>query len=233
MQNEKPNEEQPEIKVGSGCIKGKSNAPVFVFAHGAGVGMDSDFMETVANGLAELGVRVYRFDFPYMQLRKQLGSKRPPDRAPKLLQHFKQELLQLKGPLVIGGKSMGGRMASLLASELATDSTSESAALLARIQGVIAFGYPFHPANKPENLRTEHFEQLSVPMCVLQGTRDKLGDADLVSQLNIPASINTVWFEDGDHDLKPRKVSGYTHEQHLDQAIQIAAEFIKEVLKSQ
>lgn len=233
MQNKKSDDEQPEINVGSGCVNGVPSDPVFVFAHGAGAGMDSEFMERVAKGLAASGVRVYRFDFPYMQLRKQLGSKRPPDRAPKLLQHFKQELLQLKGPLVIGGKSMGGRMASLLASELATDSTSESAALLARIQGVIAFGYPFHPANKPENLRTEHFEQLSVPMCVLQGTRDKLGDAALVSQLNLPTLINAVWFEDGDHDLKPRKASGYTHEQHMGQAIKTAAGFIKEVLKSQ
>ena len=218
------NEQQstPLIRVGAGqWEKGCDSAsPCLLLAHGAGAGMDSDFMSYVATGLAKLGIRVYRFEFPYMQVRRQTGSKRPPDRAPKLLEHFAQEINALEGPVVIGGKSMGGRMASMLAAQA-------DEVLASRIKGVVALGYPFHPAGKPENLRIDHLPKLSAPMLVVQGTRDKLGDVDLISALELPNSIAIHWCEDGDHDLKPRKSSGFSHEQHLTGAIEQVAKFVQ------
>jgi len=216
----------PSVETGRHLEAGASKSPTFVFAHGAGAGMESDFMEKVAEGMGALGVRVIRFEFPYMQIRRALGSKRPPDRAPKLLEHYKAELKAIGGPLVIGGKSLGGRMASMLVAQLREEQDSS----VDDIKGVVAFGYPFHPQGKPENLRTDHFENVSVPMLVLQGSRDKLGDRGLINGLALPSNIDVRWLEDGDHDLKPRKVSGYTHDQHISQAIKMASEFVKEKL---
>lgn len=223
MSKESSNLALPSVETGRYLNSGTANSPTFVFAHGAGAGMESDFMTQVAEGMAKQGVRVIRFEFPYMQIRRALGTKRPPDRAPKLLEHFKAELKAIGGPLVIGGKSMGGRMASMLVAQLNEDQDP----LLDDIKGVVAFGYPFHPQGKPENLRAEHFENVSAPMLVLQGSRDKLGDRELVSGLVLPACMDMQWLEDGDHDLKPRKASGFTHDQHINQAISSAADFIK------
>lgn len=227
MTNSNNSTDLPDIQIGAGKKNGETTAPTFLFAHGAGAGMDSDFMEQVAHGLAQRGVHVIRFEFPYMQIRRALASKRPPDRAPKLLAHFKEELAQLSGPIVIGGKSMGGRMASLLASQLSADADP----LAERIKGVIAMGYPFHPAGKPENLRTEHLIDFPLPMLIVQGTRDKLGDRELANGLDLSDQIEYLWLEDGDHDLKPRKSSGFTHEQHLQQAILRTADFIHAQVK--
>ena len=98
---------------------GPPRAPRLLLAHGAGAGMDSDFMSGVATGLGALGVRVVRFEFEYMA-RRRSGPRPPPDRAPLLLARFRAAVERLGGPeeLVIGGKSMGGRMASMLADEL-------------------------------------------------------------------------------------------------------------------
>lgn len=223
MSKESSDQALPAAETGRYLKSGTAKLPTFVFAHGAGAGMESDFMTQVAEGMANQGVQVIRFEFPYMQIRRALGTKRPPDRAPKLLEHFKAELKAIGGPFVIGGKSMGGRMASMLVAQLNEDQDP----LLDEIKGVVAFGYPFHPQGKPENLRTDHFENVSVPMLVLQGSRDKLGDRELVSGLALPANMDVQWFEDGDHDLKPRKASGYTHEDHINQAITSAADFVK------
>jgi predicted alpha/beta-hydrolase family hydrolase len=115
----------------------------FVFAHGAGAGQNSEFMQLMAEELAKHNINVIRFNFAYMQLAQELGKRRPPDRADKLLVHFKTVLSEIDSelPIFIGGKSMGGRMASML--------LEESIAL-----GCICMGYPFHPPGKPEKLRT-------------------------------------------------------------------------------
>ncbi len=97
-------------------VEGPDNGPLFIFAHGAGAGMEHDFMSAVANGLVEQGIRVVRFNFPYMVKRAEDGKKRPPDRAPKLLEAYEDVITHFTDvPVVIGGKSMGGRMSSLLA----------------------------------------------------------------------------------------------------------------------
>lgn len=199
-------------------IDGKEGLYTCVFAHGAGAPMDSEFMNKFSQGLALLGIKVIRFEFPYMQERRLNGKKRPPNRQPELIACFEQVLSEIDGPYVLLGKSMGGRMASILAAQ-----QPESA----NIKAVVAVGYPFHPQGKPEKLRTEHLPQLNVPMAIMQGTRDALGDKELVEGLKLPTNIEINWLEDGNHDLKPRVKSGFKHEQHIQSAIQSTAAFIK------
>lgn len=198
---------------------GDKNTLTCIFAHGAGAPMDSEFMEKVAQGLAKQNIKVVRFEFPYMQERRENGKKRPPNRQPELLTCFEDVIEQVKSPCVLIGKSMGGRMASILASQSPIND---------KIRGVVALGYPFHPQGKPEKLRVDHLADVSVPMLVVQGTRDKLGSQELVASLNVEEKINIQWLEDGDHDLKPRVKSGFTHDQHIQSAIQISAEFIQQ-----
>ena len=171
----------------------------WLFAHGAGAPMDSDFMNVVAEGVAAAGITVKRFEFPYMEERRKTGKKRPPNRAPELLQHFMRAIEQAGGmsTCVIGGKSMGGRMASMLAAENSDD-----------VIGVVCLGYPFRPAGKLEKTRIDHFPDMSVPHCIVQGTRDALGTRDQVESYKLPKILDVHWLEDGDHELKPRKKSG-------------------------
>lgn len=206
-------------------IDGPQDGPIFLFAHGAGADCHSNFMSTIALGLAEQGICVLRFNFDYMQQRIETGSRRPPERAPKLIQQFEDKIKQIsakdKRSIVIGGKSMGGRMASLVASMCLESELPE-------IKGVACLGFPFHPAGKLDKLRIDHFPLIKQKQLIIQGTRDKLGNIDEVKSYQLPEEIEWLWLEDGDHDLKPRVKSGFTHEQHLQQAIQRLASFIKE-----
>ena len=204
-------------------IDGEGNQYTCILAHGAGAPMDSAFMNQFASGLAEKDIQVMRFEFPYMQERRINGKKRPPNRQPELIECFKEISIKIEGPYVVAGKSMGGRMASILAAQ---DQVSE------QLKGVLAIGYPFHPQGKPEKLRTDHLPAINVPMLIEQGTRDALGGIELVSALGLPSGIQIDWLEDGNHDLKPRVKSGYTHEQHIMSAIENSAKFIKRCLKS-
>lgn len=202
---------------------GPADGPLFVFAHGAGAPATSDLMETVATGLAKQGIRVARFNFPYMQQRVDHGTRRPPERAPKLIGQYQQIIAGIEQPMVIGGKSMGGRMASLVAS--AQDSDNQG-----KIKGIACLGFPFHPANKPEQLRCDHFPLIRQAIFIAQGERDKLGSKEEISGYNLPENINWLWLEDGDHDLKPRIKSGFTHQAHLQKTIIKMAEFIKQAV---
>ncbi len=194
-----------------------------ILAHGAGAPMDSDFMNQMAALLAAKNISVVRFEFPYMVERRETGKKRPPNPQLQLLECWRQVFGQvsqhqeLPAPIFMGGKSMGGRMATLLAEEL-------------KPAGVIALGYPFHPAGKPEKLRTEHLGQGEVPHLILQGTRDALGNREEVDGYHLGSHIQLCWLEDGDHDLKPRKKSGFSHEQHLETAAQAICDFVKACL---
>lgn len=196
-------------------INGDAGCPTLVFAHGAGAGMESDFMQYVSTELSSLGVRVIRFNFQYMQQQLLTGKRRPPDRQPKLLEHFKDVIdrLAITEPCFIGGKSMGGRMASVLATQIDVD-------------GVVVFGYPFHALGKPEKVRIDHFPALKCPVMLCQGERDNMGNAEDVAQYRLAEKMQIEWFQDGDHDLKPRKSSGYTHEQHLQNAVEKVSQFI-------
>lgn len=188
-----------------------------ILAHGAGAGMNSDFMQLTASTLAAAGIQVSRFEFTYMQLATQLGKRRPPDRMEKLLLCYQQILRDTPDelPLFIGGKSMGGRVASML---------MQSSAVVAGV----CFGYPFHPAGKPDKLRTEHLYQLTKPMLIVQGSRDTLGNQQEIADYALPQNIQLSYLADGDHSFKPRKSSGYTFEQHFEQAMKITVAFIKQ-----
>ena len=194
---------------------GPSDAPAtFAFAHGAGAAMDSAWMANVARGLAAEGIRVARFEFPYMASRRD-GGRRGPDRPPVLLDTWREviEALSPTERLVIGGKSMGGRIASMVADE-------------AGVAGLICLGYPFHPAGKPQQLRVAHLEVLRTPTLILQGERDTMGRREEVEGYALSDAIEVRWLPDGDHSFKPRKASGVTEAENLRAAIEASAAFI-------
>jgi predicted alpha/beta-hydrolase family hydrolase len=188
-----------------------------ILAHGAGAPMDSPFMNAMAGGLAERGLRVARFEFPYMRHKREGRGSRPPDREPVLLQAWRDAVEALGGGdrVVIGGKSMGGRMASLVADELG-------------VRGLVCLGYPFHPPGKPESLRVRHLEPLRTPALIVQGTRDALGSRGEVEGYTLSPAIRLVWLEDGDHSFKPRVSSGHTEKGHLAAAVEAVAGFVEE-----
>ena len=192
---------------------GKEQATLLL-AHGAGAPMDSDFMNALAAQLAGQGVRVLRFEFPYMAERRRSGKKRPPDRAPVLLQAFAEALDQAGGDnIYIGGKSMGGRMATMLAVDR-------------RCRGVICFGYPFHPPGKPENTRLDHLPAMQAPLLICQGERDPFGNLGEVNSYPLPPGVQLHWLADGNHDLAPRKASGVSADDNIRSAVMAVMKFI-------
>jgi len=191
---------------------GPIDGPLFLFAHGAGADAQSDFMHTIARGLADKGVRVARFNFPYMQKRIEDGTRRPPDRAPKLVEFFSELVRSSEQPVYIGGKSMGGRIATMVAA-LGDEELNN------KIKGVICLGYPFHPQGKPEKLRIDHLKDIQAPLFIAQGTRDKLGSKDDVAGYELGKDIEWLWLEDGDHDFKPRVKSGFKREDYMDDIV--------------
>jgi predicted alpha/beta-hydrolase family hydrolase len=199
-------------------VDGQPDAPAIALAHGAGVPMDSPFMQAVAAGLATRGLRVIRFEFPYMRQRRAGGPSRPPDKEPVLRQAWNEVIAALGARrLIIGGKSMGGRIASLVADE-------------AGVAGLVCLGYPFHPAGKPEQLRVEHLRTLQTPTLILQGQRDAFGSRAEVEGYELSDRIRLHWLADGDHSFTPRKSSGRTEQENWDEAVRVAAEFARSQL---
>lgn len=188
---------------------------VFLFAHGAGAGMDTPFMTRVARGLGERGIRVVRFEFPYMARRRESGKRGAPDRQPVLLDAFREAVADHGGGsrVSVGGKSMGGRMASMVADELG-------------VRALVCLGYPFHPPDKPEQLRTAHLASLRTPTLIVQGTRDAFGTEAEVATYELSKSIRVEWLRDGDHSFKPRDGAGTTERDNLQRAIGLTEEFL-------
>ena len=171
--------------------------------------MDSVSLSASAKTLAAAGLRVVRFEFDYMASRRTSPTKRPPPRAEMLKSEYIAAIdgLGARRPLIIGGKSMGGRVASMIADQLYPSG---------RISGLLCLGYPFHPAGKPDQPRTAHLANMQTPTLIVQGTRDPFGKRQEVASYKLSRSIEILWLEDGDHDLKPRKaVSGFTLADHL------------------
>ncbi len=186
-----------------------------ILAHGAGAPMDSPFMETFAKGVAKAGIRVARFEFPYMAERRKSGKKRPPDSLNTLLASFRSAISAFAGKtFAVGGKSMGGRIASMIADEVEADA-------------LVCLGYPFHPPGKPNAARTVHLAALKTPTLILQGTRDPFGARDEVKSLKLSKKIKIHFLEDGEHSFKPRKASGLTEEQNLAEAVAVAEKFLQ------
>ncbi len=199
---------------------GPASAPATIaLAHGAGAPLDSPFMAAMARGLAARGLRCARFEFPYMASRRTDGRRRPPDRLPKLLDCWRAVVAALgTDRLIIGGKSMGGRVASLLAVE--REDAGEP------LHGVVCLGYPFHaPGRAPGPNRLEHLADIKTPTLILQGARDALGNTEEVSTYSLSPAVRVQWLEDGDHDLKPRRASGRDWEQNRAEALDAVAAF--------
>jgi predicted alpha/beta-hydrolase family hydrolase len=197
-------------------VNGAKKAPItLVLAHGAGAPMDHPFMNTIAEGVASKDVRVVRFEFPYMAARRTEGKRGAPDREPVLLEAWRAVVAQLGGgsKLVIGGKSMGGRIGSMIADEVGA-------------AGLICLGYPFHPPGDANRLRTKHLEKLRTPALILQGTRDSFGRPDEVVKYKLSPKIRIAWIEDGDHSFKPRKASGRTEADNMSEAISQMSAFL-------
>ncbi|MGC2856955.1 alpha/beta family hydrolase [Novispirillum sp. DQ9] len=208
-------------------LTGPADAAVhIILAHGAGAPMDTPFMAFFAEALAARGHHVVRFEFPYMARRRSEGTRRPPDREPVLLEIWRAVIAEVRArfapaTLVIGGKSMGGRMASLIAAE---EGAGEQ-----RVDGLVVLGYPFHAAGKPgyAERRLGHLPGLAVPTLICQGTRDTLGGRDTVADIPLSPAITLHWLEDGDHSLKPRKASGRTEAQNLAEAAEAIDAFVR------
>jgi predicted alpha/beta-hydrolase family hydrolase len=176
---------------------GPATGPTLVLAHSAGSPMDSPWLTTVCNLLGDRGIRTARFEFAYMAGRRQ-GTRRPPPKAELSMDEYRDavaEAVVVAGsPVLIGGKSYGGRVASLVADEL-----HDAGA----VSGLVCLGYPFHPPQRPDQLRTAHLLTLGTPALICQGTRDPFGGADEVPGYGLPAGIELHWFP-GDHDIQPR-----------------------------
>ncbi len=190
-----------------------------LLAHGAGAPMDSAWMNAFADRLAAKNIRVARFEFSYMASRRTGKGRKPPPRAETLLSEYRVAVEQLGGgtKLFIGGKSMGGRVASMVADALYAEQ---------KIAGLVCLGYPFHPPGSPQKLRTAHLEKLAAPTLICQGTRDPFGTKEEVAGYKLSPAISLFWLEDGDHDLKPRKASGQTAAGNLDAAAEKIAEWV-------
>lgn len=170
-----------------------------LLAPGAGGGMDSRFMRALAAGIANAGVRVCRFNFSYFE-----QGRRSPDRAPVLEDTYRAVAAHVRerhsGPLVLGGKSMGGRIASHLVA------SGE------RADGLFFLGYPLHPPGRPERMRDAHLYSIEVPMLFVEGTRDPFCPLETLASVRarLRAVNELVVIEDGNHSLEVRKSSGRT-----------------------
>lgn len=188
--------------------------------------MDSPFMNQMAAQLAERAIRVVRFEFPYMASRRSSGKKKPAPKA-ELLQEFYRAAVEevvhdIEGPVAIGGKSMGGRVASLIADAMYEGGNGQ-------VKGLVCLGYPFHPPGMPEKLRTAHLEHLGCPALVIQGERDPFGSRKEVEAYTLSRAIQFAWIGDGDHDLGPRGGSGFTRNGNLAAAADAIAAFMKQL----
>lgn len=205
---------------------GPADAPATILlAHGAGASMDSASMNAVATALAAVGLRVARFEFSYMAVRRTGQRRKPPPRAEKLMDEYLAAVEELAAarPLIIGGKSMSGRVASMVADALFAKDV---------ISGLICLGYPFHPSGKPEQLRTKHLEGLKTLALICQGTRDAFGTRDEVAGYSLSDRIEILWLEEGDHDLKPRKtISGFSTADHLKTIADAVAAFAARIVR--
>jgi hypothetical protein len=193
-----------------------STRPLIILAHGAGAPMDSPFMDEVAEGIGAVGLCAVRFEFPYMAERRQSGARKGPGKAERLQGDWLEVIERAGKPadLVIGGKSMGGRVASLVADK-------------AGVRGLVCLGYPFHPPGQPEKLRVAHLEDMRTPTLVVQGSRDAFGTREEIAGYKLSPSIEVVYMEQGDHSFKPPKGAPHSEKQLLERAVSAVHRFVQ------
>ena len=198
---------------------------LLLLAHGAGKGMATPFMETIAKGLTAAGIRVVRFHFPYMEEMLRSGKKRPPNGGKKLRKCFSELITHCveheKVPsenILIAGKAMGARVASMIADEH-------------KVAGLICFGYPFHPPRKPEKHRFQPLQVIKTPTLVCQGERDPHGNRDELRGIKLSKSIQVHWIKDGDGNFKPGRYSKRSLEDNMQDALETSTAFIEKRLR--
>jgi hypothetical protein len=187
-----------------------------LLAHGAGAPAQSEFMTQMKDFIGQYDIQIVRFNFPYMVEMISQNKRRPPNPVKQLIQSLNGLIDELPDmPLIIGGKSMGGRVATLCADH-------------PKVLATLALGYPFHPPGKPDKLRTDHLITMTKPCLIIQGERDTFGTKHEVDQYPLSQSINVNWIPDGDHSFKPRKSSGLTLNENMMLAAKLSAEFIND-----
>lgn len=199
-------------------LKPRNAKCLLMLGHGAGAGMKSGFMENLARSLADHGIASFRYNFPYIEQGKKAPNPQPI--LKKTIISAVEEAKKHAGslPLLAGGKSLGGRITSIVASE---DS-------IPGIKGLIFFGFPLHAPGKPSIDRANHLKDVKVPMLFLQGTRDKLADLSLLKPIckNLGQRATLKIFEGGDHSFHVPKKSGKSDEQVIDELASTAASWL-------
>jgi len=216
-----------EATASSGSVSALLTLPadahcLYVMAHGAGAGMRQTFMESMAAALAAEGIASFRYQFPYME-----AGKRAPSPRPILLKTVRSAVNAAAAaapdlPLVAGGKSMGGRMTSLAASEEP----------LSGVAGLVFLGFPLHAAGRPSSDRGDHLKDVGLPMMFIQGTRDQLADLSLLEPLvaEIRPSPLLHIVEDGDHSLRVPKRTGRNDKDVLQSVAAAIGRWAEEIL---
>ena len=200
-------------------LKGpKEGKNILLLAHGAGAPMDSIFMRTISKGLNENGIITIRFEFPYMAKRR-LGKKSFPDKIPVLCEFYTSLYYQIKKlypnkKIWLSGKSMGGRVSTIVSKSI-------------DVEGVVVFGYPFHPINNIDNIRLDNLQLDGPPILIIQGTRDKFGNIEEVKKYNINKKNFIYWLNEGDHSFNTLKKSSISTQKSIQKACDIASLFIK------
>ena len=195
-----------------------------LIAHGAGVGIDSPFLDGISVALNARNIAVTRFEFAYMAERRNGGKKRPPPKAEKLMVEYRDMIASVSArkpigqKLVIGGKSLGGRVASMIADEQLASNA---------IAGLVCLGYPFHAPATPDKLRISHLQTMTSPALIVQGMRDPFGTQAEIDAIQLSPSIALHWIGDGDHDFGPRGASGFTRSGNLADAADAVAGFLQ------
>lgn len=199
-------------------VQGDGSVGRLLIAHGAGAGQHSHYMHHLRAALADQGVQTLAVEFAYMQRMQREAKRIPPPRIELLveeLSHWCDILTRPQGGMPwLGGKSMGGRAASLLAAR-------------ERAAGLVLCGYPFHPPRKPEKLRLAHWPRIDCPTLVVQGSRDPFGTREEVERYELTERACVHWLEDGDHDWKPRRRSGRTQAQLIEEGAAAIAAFMR------
>lgn len=200
-------------------IDGQKSAPTLLLAHGSGAPMDTPFMNEFTAFAVSCGVCVVRFEFAFMAGRRTTGKKPPPPKAEKLIAEFDSVLANVDASTVfIGGKSLGGRVASMMAQQCFDEG---------KIAGLVCLGYPFHPPGKPEKLRIAHFARYDCPSLICQGENDPFGKRHEIEQYQLPSSFKFHWAPFGNHDLAPPKRSGLTKQDNWADVGAAVATFMK------
>lgn len=213
---------------GAGEVSAVLNRPanarqMVVLAHGAGAGMNHPFLENLSRQLASAGLATLRYQFPYMEARRRVPD--PPAVLAATVAAAVRTAAKLAGdlPLFAGGKSMGGRMTSQAAAE----------GLLEGVTGLVFFGFPLHPPNRPGTKRADHLAKASQPMLFLQGTRDAFADLKLlrpiVASLGLRATLHVI--DGADHSFHVLKSSGKTDADILADLVEVTTSWARSLGK--